>query len=192
MDVGIHKRILNRATFGPTAQDLIEIGTKGYVPWLNQPLDWRGIDDSALETALAAAPGAGYVEADVAEVARVLTGRTYRFIHLPTGVYKVVFGFRAAHHDPGPKTVMGWSTLGFSGRRGVMEGEDLLRYLARHTSTANRIATKLCNYFVHDSPPATLVQKTARIIQNGEPIANAMHGIFNYLVGHTRTPLGIM
>lgn len=290
VDIGTYKRVLNRATFGPTNQDMVDIASVGWRVWVKDQIDWRSIDDSVLEAGIAGAgtsltlparflmswmarclfskrqlqyrmvsfwenhfntdlsktdavaeipendsfrkvafenfeeilsvsahspammayldnntnvwqqPNENYARellelhtlgvnggysdpADILMVARVLTGWSYRVVGAGTPNPTVKFTFRPSHHDSGPKTVMGWSTPGFSGSKGLSEGEDLLKYLAAHSSTATRLATKLCMYFAHDNPPANLVQHIANIIGAGRPTSEAVLGIFDFVAG---------
>jgi uncharacterized protein (DUF1800 family) len=93
---------------------------------------------------------AGYTQKDVTELARVFTGwsmdRSGRF------------RFRRAAHDRGKKTVLG-VTLGGGG---IDEGERMIRFFARHPSTAEHIATKLCVRLVSDEPSSALVERIAK------------------------------
>ena len=95
--------------------------------------------------------GAGYQQADVTELARVLTGWTFRPRDLQ-------FVFDPRRHDAEPKTWLGQAVPG----RGRAQGEWVLDQLARHPATAQRIAFKLGQYFLADAPPAAAVQ-AARI-----------------------------
>lgn len=114
----------------------------------------------------------GYTQADVTELARLLTGWTVPrdpaggagpvparlAAALPTtdnatpgrGV------FVAMLHEPGSKRVLG---------RTYAEGPDaierLLDDLARHPATARHLATKLARHFVSDRPPPALVEALA-------------------------------
>jgi uncharacterized protein (DUF1800 family) len=94
---------------------------------------------------------AGYSQADVHELARILTGWT---VALPLGE-----GFRFVErlHDSGSKTLLGRSF----NNNGVQEGEDAIRMLARHPATAKRIALRLATTFVADKPPQALVDQLA-------------------------------
>lgn len=93
----------------------------------------------------------GYTQADVTELARLLTGWTL----VRDGDGRVEFN--PAWHEPGPKTVLG---------RRYPEGpeavEALFDDLARHPATARFVATKLVRHFVTDEPPAALVDAVAR------------------------------
>lgn len=91
----------------------------------------------------------GYTQADVVEVARVLSG---------WGVDDLAFAYRDARHDRGEKTVMGRE---FAAGAGMDEGVALLRWLAQHPSTARFIARKLATRFVTDAPSDALVERIA-------------------------------
>ena len=93
---------------------------------------------------------AGYTQQDVTELARVLTGWS--------ATRDGEFRFRPAVHDRGPKTVLGVRLQG----GGVEEGEQMIRFLARHPATAKHIATKLCRRLVSDDPPRALVDRVAK------------------------------
>jgi uncharacterized protein (DUF1800 family) len=97
----------------------------------------------------------GYTQKDVEALARVLTGWTcgwrgkeYRFY------------FNADAHDPSPATVVG---LKLPGTGGAADGEAAIRHLARHPGTVQFLATKLCRYFVSDTPPPALVDRVAKV-----------------------------
>ena len=51
---------------------------------------------------------------------------------------------------------------------GVEEGERVIRALARHPSTARFVATKLVRHFVSDEPPASAVDRVARVFRDSE------------------------
>lgn len=95
----------------------------------------------------------GYTQADVRELARVLTGWTV--------AQNETSGFRFAPrlHDTGTKQVLGKTfPAGLTGG-GEREGEDVIRLLARHPSTARRISLRLAQFFVADNPPPALVKR---------------------------------
>lgn len=108
----------------------------------------------------------GYTQADVAELARVLTGWTIggelgtrRAASLAGDTGKPgEFHFRPMLHDPGSKTILGRTYP----ENGVAEGEAVLAALARQPATARHIATKLARHFVADDPPRALVERLAQ------------------------------
>jgi uncharacterized protein (DUF1800 family) len=96
----------------------------------------------------------GYGQADVIDVARILTG-------WGLGDPKqqgLSFEFSASRHDHGEKTVLGRHYPAGSGEE---EGLSLLRFLARHEATARHIARKLCQRFIVDQPTDDLVRPVA-------------------------------
>ena len=122
----------------------------------------------------------GYTQADVIDVARILTGWTFgesgsrmemrqaraayedgRLV-LPEIDYDEAyqFRFRAELHDAGEKTVMGHV---FEAGGGHEEGVELIRLLAHDPSTARHVATQLATRFVADEPPAALVDHLAEV-----------------------------
>ena len=122
----------------------------------------------------------GYTQADVIDVARILTGWTFgeqgsrmqmrqarasyedgRLV-LPEIDYDEAyqFRFRAEVHDAGEKTVMGHV---FEAGGGQEEGVELIRMLAHHPSTARHVATQLATRFVADDPSTALVDHLAEV-----------------------------
>jgi uncharacterized protein (DUF1800 family) len=112
---------------------------------------------------------AGYTQRDVTELAKVLTGWSIGGALGQGGRLAERFGgdggepgefhFRALMHEPGTKTILATQYR----ERGVAEGEDVLRALALHPSTAQHLATKLARHFVTDDPPAALVASLAKV-----------------------------
>jgi uncharacterized protein (DUF1800 family) len=104
----------------------------------------------------------GYTQADVRELARVLTGWTVD----PNS--NDGFRFAARAHDTGSKMLMGRSYPDglFSG--GEREGEQAIRWLARHPSTARRIGLRLAQFFVSDTPSPALVAQLAQTFQGSQ------------------------
>ena len=109
----------------------------------------------------------GYTQNDVREVARAFTGWTTipPFSSLTTDGYRWLpldgFQFLPEGHDMGAKSIMG--ALSLPANRGIVDGEDVIHFLATHPKTAERISRKLCQRFVSESPPEPLVQATAAI-----------------------------
>ena len=115
----------------------------------------------------------GYSQADVIDVARAFTGWTVwndqaephfqedlRRAQELGVVLDENFIFRADQHDSEPKNVLGHLFLAGGG---LEEGEKILDLLAGHPSTAHRIASKLALRFVHEPPPADLVDHLAQV-----------------------------
>lgn len=95
----------------------------------------------------------GYTQKDVTEVARCFTGWS---IKRETGE----FVFRQMMHDNGPKIVLGHE---IPAGGGMKDGEMVLDILASHPATAHHIALQLCQRFVSDEPPASLVDRVAGV-----------------------------
>ncbi len=94
-----------------------------------------------------------YSEADVANSARILTGRTL------TSDYDYVF--RPDLHWTGPIAVLGFRHANATAAGGQAAADAYLRYLASHPSTATNLARKLCLRYVSDTPSASLVSQVA-------------------------------
>jgi uncharacterized protein (DUF1800 family) len=130
----------------------------------------------------------GYTQQDVQELAKVLTGWTVGGLGRGPGQMTtprgrrpfdqargtamaaaqadsgIGFVFQAPLHEPGPKTVLGVRY----DASGVEEGERVIRALVRHPATARFLATKLVTHFVSDEPPASSVDRIARVFRDSE------------------------
>ncbi|HWA93816.1 MAG TPA: DUF1800 domain-containing protein [Terracidiphilus sp.] len=95
----------------------------------------------------------GYTQADVTQVARILTGWTVEKPEQGGG-----FTFNPNRHEPGAKTVMGVKYK----ENGEREGEELLHALASSPATAHFISRELAIRFVSDDPPPKLVDRMAK------------------------------
>jgi uncharacterized protein (DUF1800 family) len=94
----------------------------------------------------------GYTQADVTQVARILTGWT---IDRPQQGGSFIFN--PMRHEPGNKVVMGQKFK----ENGEMEGRELLHFLATRPATAQFLSRKLAIRFVSDDPPQALVDRMA-------------------------------
>ena len=104
---------------------------------------------------------AGYSQADVQELARVLTGvgvarsdAAKRTSHPKLFVGDGLFAFYPARHDFGDKTLLGHAIRG----RGFAEVEEAVDLLVRQPACARFISHKIAEYFVADDPPRKLVE----------------------------------
>ncbi len=95
----------------------------------------------------------GYTQADVTQVARILTGWTVDHPQRGGG-----FQFDPRRHEPGTKVVMGKKFK----EHGEQEGRELLHMLATRPATAQFISRKLAVRFVSDDPPQALVDRMAK------------------------------
>ncbi len=150
------------------ARELLELHTIsatnyfGHMPWQDVPTDGEG-------------RRTGYVEADVLELARALTGwsysganwRDYQYLtpnppgpinlnDAPTGL----FMFRPDWHDQGIKKVMGTDFI-YDSNNPEKDVNDVLDMLAEHPATAQFLAFKLCRRFIADNPSSGIVDQVA-------------------------------
>ncbi|HTL04436.1 MAG TPA: DUF1800 domain-containing protein, partial [Gemmatimonadales bacterium] len=114
----------------------------------------------------------GYTQADVTEVARVLTG--WSVAPPPRGGGYV---FNEWAHDRKAKRVLG---LDFPGGHGEDEGLRLLKLLAAHPSTMHFVSGKLCARFVRDTPPDGCIDDAVHAWkQSGGNIREVLRAIFH-------------
>ncbi|SFF40600.1 Uncharacterized conserved protein, DUF1800 family [Fontimonas thermophila] len=92
----------------------------------------------------------GYTQADVVELAKVLTG--WRLFEREGRWYA---GFDATAHEPGPKTILGKTYA----ESGAQELEAVLADLARHPAARRFICSKLARHFLADDPPQPAVDR---------------------------------
>lgn len=108
----------------------------------------------------------GYTQADVQEVARVLTGfglRPLRPVKWPPKLAPLVveegeFLFDPRRHDFGDKQVLGRTIAG----KGFAEAEGLADLLARHPATAPHLARRLCWFFVGEGASQQVIDRVAQ------------------------------
>lgn len=100
-------------------------------------------------------PASGYAQADVVQMALVLTGWGVMLRGDVPGVL-----FRRPQHEPGEKTVLGHRVP--AGPEGL---ESVLGFLARHPATLRNLSIKLVRHFVADDPPEPAVAKVERVLR---------------------------
>ncbi|MCK8786049.1 DUF1800 domain-containing protein [Roseomonas sp. NAR14] len=105
-------------------------------------------------------PAAGYTQADVTQLAAVLTGWSVQRDRAPTG-----FVFRDEAHQAGEKRVLG-RRFETGWRGGEAEGEAALRFLATHPATYRALATALVRHFVADGPPPAAVARIEAVLRD--------------------------
>jgi uncharacterized protein (DUF1800 family) len=98
----------------------------------------------------------GYTQQDVQEVARCFTGWT---INRQTGAFQ----FTPFRHDNGAKVVLGHQ---IPAGGGIQDGETVIDILCAQPATAHHIAYELCQRFVSDDPPESLVSRVAAVFTN--------------------------
>jgi uncharacterized protein (DUF1800 family) len=127
---------------------------------------------SADKTAASVSPNCdgGYTQADVQNVARVLTGWT---VDRRNGYS---FGFDARRHEPGSKQVLGHTIPA----GGPAEGLAVLHLLATSPATAHFISHKLAVRFVSDNPSAALENRmAATFLRTGGDIKSVLRTMFD-------------
>jgi uncharacterized protein (DUF1800 family) len=113
----------------------------------------------------------GYTQADVTQVARVLTGWTVDRPQAGGG-----FQFNPNRHEPGTKKVLNTKIK----EDGEMEGHELLHLLASRPATAQFISRKLAIRFVGDNPPQALVDRMAKsYMASGGDIPTVLKTLFH-------------
>jgi len=125
-----------------------------------------------------------YNEQDVLGVAKVLSGWN---INWTNDANKFTFLFADWHHCRDAVSILGgqWScparpTWHDYSRNGLGDGESLIRFLARHPSTARHICYKLARRFVADAPPMGLVDRLAGVYSaNDTAIVPVLRELFN-------------
>ncbi|WP_241027236.1 DUF1800 domain-containing protein [Variovorax sp. RKNM96] len=130
--------------------------------------------------------GGGYSQADVQELARVLTGvgvsaqpadavPNVRPAVRADYVRQGLFEFNPNRHDYGPKTLLGQPIQA----RGLAEADEALDRLVRAPATARFISRKLAVYFVADEPPPALVDRMAAAFTRSDgDIATTLKALF--------------
>ncbi|MRX11183.1 DUF1800 family protein [Pseudoduganella sp. FT25W] len=127
----------------------------------------------------------GYSQADVQQLARILTGVGVNMTEKTPDVRrdkqsqyvrKGLFEFNPNRHDYGDKTFLGQTLKG----RGLAEVDEALDRLSRSPATARYVSRKLAIYFVADEPPPQLVERMAARFQatNGD-IAAVLRVMFD-------------
>ncbi|PHV25662.1 hypothetical protein CSQ93_23205 [Janthinobacterium sp. BJB426] len=127
----------------------------------------------------------GYSQADVQELARILTGVG---VNLGADTPKVkpalqsqyvrkgLFEFNPNRHDYGDKQFLGQTVKG----RGLAELDEALDRLSRSPATAHFVSGKLAQYFVGDNPPEALVARMAATFQHSDGmIADVLQTMFD-------------
>jgi uncharacterized protein (DUF1800 family) len=115
----------------------------------------------------------GYSQADVQQLARILTGVGVNLGDTMPNVKKDkqeqyvrkgLFEFNPNRHDYGDKEFLGQTVKG----RGLAEVNEALDRLSRHPATARYVSKKLAIYFVADEPPPALVERMAASFQSSD------------------------
>ena len=112
----------------------------------------------------------GYTQADVTNLARILTGWSIAGINGGKEGVSGTFFFNAAMHEPGAIPLLGK----IYPEPGAMQGQRALLDIARRPETARFIATKFARAFVADQPPQALIERLTRVFQDSGGDLRAM------------------
>lgn len=138
------------------ARELFELHTLGAKNYFNdRTTKWSDVPGAKAGLA------EGYIDQDVYEAARALTGWSFgdgRYIaEGDNAPMSGEFYYIDRWHDPYQKRILATE---FAANSGPMEdGEKLLDLLAHHHGTANFLCTKICRRLLADEPPQALVNK---------------------------------
>ncbi len=141
------------------ARELLELHTLGAGNYLNDRFPhWHQVP-------VTEGVAVGYIDEDVYEVARALTGWTVgdgRWIAEGVDAPKTgVFHYAEAWHDPYQKRIL---AVEFPPNRAAMaDGEEVLDLLARHPGTARFICTKIARRLLADQPDAGLIDRLTQV-----------------------------
>lgn len=117
----------------------------------------------------------GYSQADVTNLARIITGWTVVGREGVLG-FPGSFAFNAGLHEPGVTPLLGRSY----DQPGRAQGVAALTDLARHPATARFIATKLARHFVADDPSRELVDLLATTFRQSD---GDLPAVYRALIG---------
>jgi uncharacterized protein (DUF1800 family) len=141
------------------AREVCELHTLGAINYLGPELQ-----QSEVPLIPAGEDGAGwpvgYVDADVYEMARALTGWTFGNGQNGT-TYDGHPAFVTAWHDIGQKTVLGAFVP--ANTQPATEIATFLDRIAKHPGTGRHIALKLAQRFIGDDPPQDIVDNAAHV-----------------------------
>ena len=113
----------------------------------------------------------GYTQADVTQVARILTGWTVERPERGGG-----FEFNPDRHEPGTKKALGQKFKD----HGEEEGRELFHFLATRPATAQFISRKIAIRFVSDDPPQSLVDRMAKTyLSSGGDISAVLKTLYH-------------
>jgi uncharacterized protein (DUF1800 family) len=138
------------------ARELFELHTLGAGNYFNdRTTEWHKVPGAAQGLA------EGYIDQDVYEAARALTGWSFgdgRYISEGDNAPETgAFHYIDRWHDPYQKRIL---AVEFKANSGPMEdGEKLLDILAQHSGTATFLCTKICRRLLADDPPQSLIEK---------------------------------
>lgn len=144
------------------AREVMELHTLGAENYLGH-MNWQDVPSDSQGRRV------GYVEEDVMEMARALTGWSfsgadwwdYQNGNIATGLFQ----YRDGWHDKGAKRVLG-EYFDYSAAQPQSDLNQILDLLAEHPGTNRFLAEKLCRRFIADEPPTDVVDAVATTLHN--------------------------
>ena len=123
---------------------------------------------------------AGYTQRDVVDCALALTGlSTWTPWNGGAPEQLGLLRVKDSDHRTGPLRVLGWTHPNAPGTPVLDVARSLVSYLARHPSTATRVARRLAVRFVADDPPTALTDRLAAVyLQRGTRVAPVLRTLF--------------
>ncbi|MEM7803021.1 MAG: DUF1800 domain-containing protein, partial [Chloroflexota bacterium] len=155
------------------ARELFELHTLGAENYLgviaqeDVPLDENGVPT-------------GYVDQDVYEATRALTGWSYSYATWYGDDDSGAFLYRADWHDRFQKFVLGEKLS--PDQAAMKDGEDVLDLVAYHPGTGRYICRKLCRRLISDDPPESVVQGAAAIFYAAREDADQLAQVYRYIL----------
>ncbi|MGV6850719.1 MAG: DUF1800 domain-containing protein [bacterium] len=157
------------------AREVLELHTLGAINYLGTiPWDQVPVDGQGRRIA--------YVEDDVKEFARALTGWSVDGAFWDERPGTGEFLFRTDSHDQNTKKVLGVD-FDYSAVQPQKDCEDILDMLCEHPGTAQFVVGKLCTRLVSDSPPQSLIDSAAAVFQQNWQASNQIELVIRHIVG---------
>jgi uncharacterized protein (DUF1800 family) len=156
------------------ARELLELHTLGSEHYF-------GTQDPGTVPRLPDGTAIGYVERDVKEVARCLTGWRLDDGSGDAGTRNTgAFLYYPAWHDQETKTVLGRSLA--ANQPDMRDGTDVLDFLASHPSTAQHVCRKLCQRLIGDDPSASIVESSAQVFLAARTASDQLRQVVRQIV----------
>ena len=162
------------------AREIIELHTLGAINYAGPDPQPGDINTISMPEFPGVAINDKYSDADVYEAMRFLTGWNVEDGRDPWGDPNTGYWhFVEDWHDQGQKQLLGVQWAAFSG---VQEIYDMLDLLAFHPGTAKHIALKLCQRFISDEPPQSLVDQVATVFYDNRHQPDQLERVYRFLL----------
>lgn len=138
--------------------DVEVLATNPYTVLADAELDNPALSGGLALSSPSRSIAAHYIDNDVYEAARALTGWRYRRTESEATCDTAAFYTDDASHTGGQKSVLGRGTITHSADLPAeQDGRIALKLMAYHPATARHIARKLCQRLISDDPPESVV-----------------------------------